>query len=68
MANIIANKMVFKEFLQHKATANNITQEIEKILINEKYKKEIMSDLNLINNKIGLSGASKKAATFIMDN
>lgn len=68
MANIIANKMVFKEFLQHKATANNITQEIEKILINEKYKKEIMSDLNLINNKIGLSGATKKAATFIMDN
>ena len=68
MANIIANKMVFKEFLQKKATVKNISKEIEKILINEKYKKEMMSDLNLINKKIGLSGATQKAATFIMDN
>ena len=68
MVNIIANKMVFKEFLQEKATINNIKKEIEKILMNEKYKKEIMSDLNLINKKIGLSGATKKAASFIMSN
>ena len=68
MANIIANKMVFKEFLQQRATVENVKKEIEKILMNEKYNKEIMSDLNLINKKIGLDGATEKAASFIMSN
>lgn len=66
MANIIANKMVFKEFLQKKATVNNVKKEIEKILLDEQYNKQIMYDLNLINKKIGSNGATKKAVTFIM--
>ena len=67
MANIIANELVFPELLQGEANINNITKEAVRIIKEENYKNTIISNMQLIRNKIGGSGASKKIAIAMLN-
>ena len=66
MANMIAEELVFPELLQNKANKKNIIIHIKKMLTDKKYLYEIQNKMQSIQNKIGKSGASKKAAYVIL--
>ena len=51
MANIIANKIIFKELLQNNLNPTNIYKEIEKIIINKEYVSEMKKELNTMKEK-----------------
>jgi len=65
MANIIAEKLVFPELLQNDATENNISTQIIKIINEPEYRKKIMEEIKIIQEKVGEPGASKRAAQYI---
>ena len=46
MANIIANKMIYKELLQNELNALNISEEIEHILVDKEYREKMKIGLN----------------------
>tara|TARA_Y100001970_G_scaffold63393_1_gene81192 strand:+ start:13672 stop:14775 length:1104 start_codon:yes stop_codon:yes gene_type:complete len=68
MANIIAEEEVFPEYLQSNANVHNLSNTAYQIFNDENYKQKLTQKIALINNKIGLSGASKKAASYILNN
>lgn len=45
LCNILANKKIVPELLQHDANSENISREIETILTNEVYRNKMLSDL-----------------------
>jgi len=65
MANIIAKKLVFPELLQNDATINNISNHIIKIINEPAYRKKLLEEIKLIQEKVGKPGASKRAAQYI---
>ena len=68
MANIIAEEEVFPEYLQSNANIQNLYKGIYKILNEKHYRQELNKKIKLINKKIGLIGASKRAAEHILNN
>ena len=65
MANIIAEKLVFPELLQNDATENNISNHIIKMINEPEYRKKLMAEIKIIQEKVGEPGASKRAAQYI---
>ena len=68
MANIIAEEEVFPEYLQSSANIRNLSSSAYKIFNNQNYRDILNHKIKLINNKIGLEGASKNAASYIVNN
>ena len=68
MANIIAGQEVFPEYLQSEANINNLYHAAYKMLNDDNYKNQLKQKIGLINEKIGLMGASKKTAEYILNN
>lgn len=68
MANIIANKEVFPELIQSKATKKNIYDAVLRLFINKKFIAQLEEDLKEVNIRIGQKGASKRTAEFILNN
>ena len=66
MANIVAGELVFPELLQNKANTKNIVSNITKMLLDKDYQNKLNNKMNAIQNKIGESGASKKASDIIL--
>lgn len=65
MANIIMDKEIYPEHLQHNATKRNIVRSVSKILIDKTFKEKVVNAIKKIKNKIGNSGASSRAAHII---
>ncbi len=61
LVNIIMDKEVVKELLQFNLP-QNITTELDKLLHNEKYRKEMFNNYQLLREKCGGSGASRRVA------
>jgi len=68
MANIIAEEEVFPELLQNQATKQNLVQHTLNMLTQNTYRTQLLDKIEIIKNKIGGPGASKRAAQYIMDN
>ena len=68
MANIIAEQQVFPEYLQSEANVNNLYHATYKMLNDDNYQNELNQKIELINQKIGLMGASKRTAEYILNN
>ena len=68
MANIIADQAVFPEYLQSEANINNLYHAAYKMLNDKDYQIQLKKKIGLINEKIGLMGASKKTAEYILNN
>jgi len=65
MVNILANKLIVKEFIQGEANADNIASEILKLLKDENYRGEMQSELLKVKDMLGGGGAHEKAARAI---
>jgi lipid-A-disaccharide synthase len=62
LVNIVPQKSVVKEFIQHQATATNISEETLKILNNTKYCEFIQHELSLLRHQLGDGNGSKNVA------
>jgi lipid-A-disaccharide synthase len=66
LCNIIAEKLIVKEFIQHEANVKNLTQEILRILSDDIYRGNMVKNLKNIQSKLGSSGGSEKAAKALL--
>ncbi len=62
LVNIVANRLVVKEMLQHEANASNIATEIQLILDNEPYAADIKKGLMDVKLRLGQGGGSRNIA------
>lgn len=69
MVNIIADKQVFEEYLQWKASPKNLAAAVERILPGGERRKEVEEDMRNVVNMIsgGSEGACRKAALSCFD-
>lgn len=66
MPNIIAGKSVVREFIQNDVNANLISDFIQSLLNNNTAIINLKTELEIIKNKLGKSGASNNAAQIII--
>ncbi len=62
LANLILNKEIFKELLQHDCTPNTISSELDELLNNEPYRNNMLKDYAQVREALGGKGASIKVA------
>ncbi len=65
MVNILAKKMVVREFIQGAVKADAIAAEMVQMLTQEDYRAQMMQDLAEVKGNLGGGGAHKKAALAI---
>ncbi len=66
LVNLIMDKPVVKELIQHQLTVSNITAELELLLTNEERKRELKQDYAELKQKLAAGGdASAKAAASV---
>jgi lipid-A-disaccharide synthase len=60
-------KLAVKELIQQEASAENLAQEIYKILADESYANQIRQDLHQVKRKLGEGGGSKNMALLALE-
>ena len=63
LANLIVDRLCFKEFLQERFTAENLLTEMETILSDDAYRSRMLADYSEIRTLLGGSGASRSVAS-----
>ena len=66
LVNLIAEKEVVKELIAHLFTVKNMTVELEKILKDDSYRKNMIAEYANIKNVLGEKGAAEKAAEMMI--
>ncbi|MBK5279482.1 MAG: lipid-A-disaccharide synthase [Bacteroidia bacterium] len=66
LVNLIANRLVIKEFLQHTMTPVNINAELKKILEDESYRKQMLSGYEEVYKILDTGSASENAGRLIV--
>jgi len=67
LVNIVAEKRIVKEFIQHEAIAENIAEEIDRILDDDKYRNKMISELSQVKQKLGKDGGSDNIAQLALE-
>ncbi|MEM9000170.1 MAG: lipid-A-disaccharide synthase [Bacteroidota bacterium] len=67
LVNLIMDKEVVKELIQHDLTKANLKVELQKIM-DGPTRKQILADYDSLEKKLGGKGASEKAAALIVEN
>jgi len=67
IVNLIMNREVVKEFIQHKLTPENLTTELKNLLEEGTYRTTMLQNLKLVRETLGGPGASAKAASIITE-
>ena len=62
LANLILDKMIFKELVQNECTAENIAIELNNLLKNRPYRESMLQDYGRLREVLGGRGASEKIA------
>ncbi len=62
LVNIVAEKAIVKEFVQHQAQPQLIVEEVSKILEDNQYRKNMIAELKQVKKKLGLAGGSMNIA------
>ncbi len=62
LPNIIAAKGIIKELIQHDVSADNLANEIERLLFDQAYRHQMLLALTDVKNKLGEGGGSKNMA------
>ena len=65
LVNLILDKEVVKEFIQHEFSEKNLKTELHDLLEDDERRKQIASDYALLRTKLGSSGASENAAAVV---
>ena len=67
LANLIMDRGLFKELIQHDCTPTLISQELEKLLHDDAYRGKMMEDYAQVREVLGGKGASAKVAKAMYD-
>ena len=67
MPNLLANKEVVPEFIQHQAKPDSLAKAVRSLLEDSKARDLMISDFDAIISKLGGSGASDRAARAILE-
>ena len=62
LANLILDKGIFKELLQHDCTPETISKELDNLINNIEYRENMLNDYKKVRELLGGKGASKKVA------
>lgn len=62
LVNIVAGERVVQEFIQHDATAEAISNEVEHLLTDRSYADQVRQKLLAVRDKLGPGGASERVA------
>lgn len=62
LPNIIMNRVIVKEYLQHQMTFENLKTEMQKLLFSQDYRENILADYRQLDAFMGEPGCSKRAA------
>ncbi len=66
LVNLIVDQPLVKELIQHDLTAGNLKKELE-LLLNPLYRDKVLTGYELLKEKLGRPGASKRTASLIVD-
>ncbi|MBC8180591.1 lipid-A-disaccharide synthase [candidate division KSB1 bacterium] len=66
LVNVIAEKRIVPEFIQHQFKAENLIPEMENLLFDQKRKAKMIKDLSEIKQKLGKAGAAEKTAQMVL--
>jgi lipid-A-disaccharide synthase len=67
LVNIVAEKNIIKEFIQSDAQPQSICNEIDRILCDEAYRNNMITELNAVKEKLGKKGGSDNIARLAFD-
>lgn len=67
LPNIIAGKMIVKEYIQHQVTAPAVSAELLKILTDKKYSQQIHAELRKVKEQLGEGNGSIKTAELVVE-
>ena len=68
LANLIINKLAFKEFLQENFTVENLEAEMLRLWEDESYRQKMLADYGEIRRLLGGAGASNAVAAAMIEN
>lgn len=66
LVNIIMDRELVKELIQHNLNEKNIEDELNAILFDDSYRKNMLADFDLLRDKLGGTGASNRFAKEIV--
>lgn len=66
LVNLIMEKEVVKELIQHEFNEKNLRNEAEKLLTNDSYRSRMITELDELKRKLGGAGASEKTARLML--
>lgn len=66
MMNLLLNRTVVHEYIQHDATAGNLVKELEELIANDIRRQELTEAMAQVRDMLGGQGASKRAAEAIL--
>ena len=67
LVNIVAEKKIVEEFIQHQAQPQLIADEIFKILSDDLYRNNMTTELNKVRDKLGKTGGAKNVAQLALE-
>ena len=66
LVNLIMDRMIVKELIQHDLTRENLTSELDLLLKDQARREKIKNDYLEMREKLGQEGASERAAELIV--
>ena len=67
LVNLIVNRMIVKELLQHMANEKDMKAELDRILFDKEYRKEMLANYDEMDERLGGVGAAEKAASKMIE-
>lgn len=67
LPNIVAGKSIVREFIQHEATAENLAEEVTRMLTDEDYCATMRENLSDVKHRLGQGGGSKNMALLALE-
>ncbi|MDN3640379.1 lipid-A-disaccharide synthase [Simiduia curdlanivorans] len=67
LENIVAEKRIVQEFIQHKAQPKRIAAEVSRLLDDQAYRAQMITELNQVKGKLGIEGGSANIAKLALD-
>ncbi len=65
LVNLVMDKLIVKELIQHTCNKKMITEELNQILFKDNYRREMLHNYQLLNETLGGAGASARFASMI---
>jgi len=67
IVNLVMEKEVVRELIQGELTVENLSEELKKLMEDRSYREKILSDYRVMDEKLGGTGASARAAKSILE-